>query len=559
MLQPRRVVVALYAASGAAALVYEVVWTRLLTLQLGHTVAAASTVLAAFMGGLAVGAYGAGRILTRQTEPTDQHHPTHSTHQTHSTYPTHETQLTLYAVLVIAIPAFAPSLPFALRAWTPLLAWAYADGTAPLRFAIVRIVISLVLVGIPAAAMGATFPIAADWLARRRRESAAGMLYAANTAGAALGAIAAGFWLIPAIGLRATTWVGVGLNVIAAAGALWLGARKVAQEVPGPPSGMPATAAPTRDRVEAAKTAKIAKPKKVLPSSRPLHSLRALRAVEESAPRLAWMAVSVSGFSALAYEVGWTRLLALVLGPTTYAFSTMAGAFIAGLAIGPAAGTALARRTARPRTWLAAMLIASALASIVAAWYTATRLPLIVAVQVADPNAVFGRIVTAQAIAVGFLLLPSTFALGATFPLALTVATSDNVAVGRSAANVYTANTVGAILGALTAGFVLIPQLGLRTTFQLGALASVLAGAFCLVWATKTQRHEAKPSFVSSWLRGRSILPPVIAATAGFAAIFMLPRWDHELLASGAYKYAPYLQAGDLDTVLRAGTLEFYK
>src|SRR5262245_40423375 len=530
MLQPRRVVVALYAASGAAALVYEVVWTRLLTLQLGHTVAAASTVLAAFMGGLAVGAYGAGRILTRQTEPTDQHHPTHSTHQTHSTYPTHETQLTLYAVLVIAIPAFAPSLPFELRAWTPLLAWAYADGTAPLRFAIVRIVISLVLVGIPAAAMGATFPIAADWLARRRRESAAGMLYAANTAGAALGAIAAGFWLIPAIGLRATTWVGVALNLIAAAGALWLGARKVAQEVPGPPSGIPATAAPTRDRVEAAKTAKIAKPKKVLPSSRPLHSLRALRAVEESAPRLAWMAVSVSGFSALAYEVGWTRLLALVLGPTTYAFSTMAGAFIAGLALGPAAGTALARRTARPRTWLAAMLIASALASIVAAWYTATRLPLIVAVQVADPNAVFGRIVTAQAIAVGFLLLPSTFALGATFPLALTVATSDQVAVGRSAANVYTANTVGAIVGALTAGFVLIPQLGLRTTFQFGAVASMVAGALCLGFAqrygnaTKTRRHEAPGSFAPSWLRGKSILAGALGAVA-IVGVFAFPRW----------------------------------
>src|SRR5262245_62342037 len=101
MLQPRRVVVALYAASGAAALVYEVVWTRLLTLQLGHTVAAASTVLAAFMGGLAVGAYGAGRFLTRQTESTDQPPPTNPGHQTHSTH------LTLYAVLEIAIAAFA--------------------------------------------------------------------------------------------------------------------------------------------------------------------------------------------------------------------------------------------------------------------------------------------------------------------------------------------------------------------------------------------------------------------------------------------------------------------
>jgi len=554
----RRLLIVLYAASGAAALVYEVVWTRLLTLQLGHTVAAASTVLAAFMGGLAVGAYGAGRFLTGQTEPTDpsHSHQSNSTHQTHPTHQTHETHLTLYAVLEIAIAAFALALPFALRTWTPLLAWAYADGTAPLRFAIVRVVISLTLVGIPAAAMGATFPIAVDWLARRRRESAAGMLYAANTAGAALGAITAGFWLIPAIGLRATTWVGVALNVLAAAGALWL----------------------TTFNAEAAELAESKRSQtgaeKVSAAGRK-KALRAPRALRETSsspvPWLAWMAVSVSGFSALAYEVGWTRLLALVLGPTTYAFSTMAGAFIAGLAIGSAAGTALARRTAYPRTWLATMLIVSALASIIAAWYTATRLPLIVAVQVADPNAVFGRIVTAQAIAVAFLLLPSTFALGATFPLALTVATPDNAAVGRSAASVYTANTVGAILGALTAGFVLIPQLGLWTTFQFGAVASIVAGALCLGFAqrygnaTKTRRHPSTGSGqalavsrVEPWLRGKSIASGALGAVA-IVGILALPRWDHELLASGAYKYAPYLQAGELDTVLRAGTLEFYK
>src|SRR5436190_1865695 len=79
------------------------------------------------------------------------------------------------------------------------------------------------MLGLPAAAMGATFPLVAGWLSSRGREvSAAGSLYAANTFGAAFGAIAAGFWLIPALGLRATTWVGVGLNCVAAAGALWL-------------------------------------------------------------------------------------------------------------------------------------------------------------------------------------------------------------------------------------------------------------------------------------------------------------------------------------------------
>src|SRR6188768_2874694 len=108
-----RVLLGLYAASGAAALVYEVTWTRLLTLQLGHTVAAASTVLAAFMGGLALGAWAAGRLRTPS--------------------------LRAYAILEVVVAAAALLLPFALAASIPALAWAYADGTAPASFAVVRV------------------------------------------------------------------------------------------------------------------------------------------------------------------------------------------------------------------------------------------------------------------------------------------------------------------------------------------------------------------------------------------------------------------------------------
>src|SRR5476649_460632 len=117
----RRLFVLLYAASGAAALVYEVTWTRLLTLQLGHTVAAASTVLAAFMGGLALGAWLAGRWR--------------------------RTTLRAYAVLEIVAAISALLLPAALSATVPVLAWAYADGTAPALFAAVRVAISLALLG----------------------------------------------------------------------------------------------------------------------------------------------------------------------------------------------------------------------------------------------------------------------------------------------------------------------------------------------------------------------------------------------------------------------------
>jgi spermidine synthase len=508
-----------YAASGAAALVYEVTWTRLLTLQLGHTVAAASTVLAAFMGGLALGAWLAGRFSLGT--------------------------LRAYATLELVIAATALVLPLALNAAIPALAWAYADGAAPGRFALVRVFVSLALLGVPAAAMGATFPIAANWLA-----GDAGLLYAANTAGAAVGAIAAGFWLIPALGLRGTTWVGVILNVLAAAGALWLGTRTL-----------------TAEHAEPAEQKLLKKKKKDSP--RALRSPR-LTSSSSPAPVLACTAAAISGFAALVYEVAWTRLLALVIGPTTYAFATMAAAFIGGLAIGSAAGARLARRVSHPAVWMAAMLLVSAVAASGAAWYAATRLPLLVAAEVADPAAAFGRVVATQAAGVALLLLPMTLALGATFPLALAAA-GRGPSAGSDAARVYTANTLGAIGGALAAGFVLIPALGLRSTFQWTAIAGALAGAACLFAAlrqqippieehvTKTRKHETRRPLVVSRLRGRSPIAAGAVAIGAVAAILALPAWDRDLLASGAYKYAPYIGTGDLDTALRAGTLEYYK
>ena len=548
MVSARRLFILLYTASGAAALVYEVAWTRLLTLQLGHTVAAASTVLAAFMGGLALGAWLAGYFSAGS--------------------------LRAYAALELLVAATALLLPLALNGATPVLAWAYADGAAPARFAIVRVVISLALLGVPAAAMGATFPIAAGWLAShdkgRASFSGTGSLYASNTAGAALGALAAGFWLVPTLGLRGTTWVGVGLNVAAAAGALWL-----------------TTKSETAEPAEIAETAPF--PKKKNKSQR---APRAPRFPSSSAPApvLACVVATISGCAALIYEVSWTRLLALVIGPTTYAFATMAAAFISGLAIGSAVGARVARLVSRPAVWLAAMLLVSSVAASGAAWYAAARLPLRVAAEVADPAAAFGPVVAGQAVLVGLLLLPMTLALGATFPLALAAA-GPGASAGREAARVYASNTLGAIAGSLVAGFALIPLLGLRSTFQWTGIAGVLAGAICLFAAlrdttgqfeeaTKTRRHpstlrepQGRPEprrrttgsgqapAVSgvAWFRGHPATAAGVLAVTAIAAVVSLPPWDPQLLSSGAYKYAPYIGSGDLDVGLRAGTLEYYK
>jgi len=523
MLSSRWLFVALYTLSGAAGLVYEVTWTRQLALQMGHTVSAVSTVLAAFMGGLAIGAWIAGRL--------------------HMSGPR---RLSAYASLEILVAAIALALPLLLRAAYPALAWAYADGNGTMRFAFARAALSAFLLAMPAAAMGATFPIAASWLAERaarlKQNSAArsfadaGVLYAANTAGAGAGAIAAGFWLIPSVGVHGTTLIGVALNGVAALGALWLSRRDT-----------PAAGAPVRpDPTPAIRKNKHHKPPPRRDGVSPSPAPR---------PALAWTAAAVSGFAALVFEVAFTRLLALVIGPTTYAFATMAASFITGLALGSAAGARLSRTVSRPAYWLAGTLAITAIGASMAASYAASRLPLVVAAEVGAASVTFAAVALRQAIEVALLLLPLTFALGAAFPLALATASGGAQSVDADAAGVYVANTLGAISGSIAAGFVLVPRLGLASTFSGTSRAAIAAAVAIAGWAALSGHQRA----TTRRLAGVGALA---AAGVLLGVLVDVPRWDRELLSSGAYKYARYIHGGDaadFAASLRAGRLEYYK
>ncbi len=595
----RRLFIFLYMASGAAALVYEVVWTRLLTLQLGQTVAATSTVLAAFMGGLAVGAWVAGRFSRELSASAEAPATSQRFTRTWTALP----YLQIYAALEIGIAAYALLLPLVLAGFVPALAWAYADGTAPARFAVVRVAIALAVLGVPAAAMGATFPLAAQWWAETQENSRgsaadAGVLYAANTGGAAIGAIAAGFVLIPWVGLRAATWVGVALNLVSAGGAFALeqtrrgsapdtgshhptaqsprrGGPGVARRGPFAPlrSLADALRAPTAirrsQREQASRIAPYSGPKeapRIARSSRPSD-----RSAPVHSPSLASAAAGISGFTALVYEVAWTRLLALVIGPTTYAFATMAAAFIGGLAIGSSIGTHLARRTNRSGVWLGLVLTAGAVTAVAAASYAATRMPLLIAARVVDPSVDFRSVVLWQATRVTLLLLPMTLALGAAFPLALAVAGGHVATAARDVSRVYAANTAGAIAGALVAGFFLIPRVGLQATIVSAGWLGALTGAVCLAIALPDGKrgfqsgHRKSPNATPAIRKPPSAVRFVPLLTAGGTALIAIgvitsvPAWDRELLASGGYKYAPYIASGDLEAGLRAGRLEYYK
>ena len=539
MAQRRRLFVLLYAASGAAALVYEVTWTRLLTLQLGHTVAAASTVLAAFMGGLALGAWVAGKRRAGT--------------------------LRSYVVLELVVAVSALLLPIALGATVPALAWAYADGSAPAQFAVVRVAISLALLGVPAAAMGATFPIAADWYARNAAD--AGALYAVNTAGAAAGAIAAGFFLIPAVGLRA---------------------HDLGRRPPEPDRRQRRLVAGVTDH-DRTKPRRAQRPRRyLLPRARKTNarsapSLRSPRSprflpIVTPAPGLACAAAGLSGFAALIYEVAWTRLLALVIGPTTYAFATMAAAFISGLAIGSAVGTRMARRVERPAVWLSAMLVTSAIAASGAAWLTATRMPLLVAGQVADP----ARRLHAGGCDPGVRHCPAALADDAGARRGVSAGAGHGWPSSRLRRlsgrrrrldgrprrgtrlhREYDRGDCRSAHGGLRADARARPAPDLRNRRDRRRARRRRLPCGGARSTPNRERRTIEPSAASSAPstggRRSAFVVSAAVAVAAVAAILLLPRWDHELLASGAYKYAPYLGTDNVETVLRAGTLEYYK
>ncbi len=486
----------LFAVSGAAALIYEVVWTRLLTLQMGHGIAAASTVLAAFMGGLAVGAAVAGRRGGRLAP---------------------ERALAVYAGLELTIGVLALLLPFALTALRPILIGAYADGAGGATFAILRLATSVLLLAAPAAAMGATFPIASRWMVRSASSAAqdAGGLYAANTLGAAAGAVLAGFVLIPWLGLNGSTWVGVALNVAAAAGAYAI-SRSTA------PTANAAPEAVGPRKVEARGSA-----------PRPLANGR---------PWLAALALGASGFASLTLQVVWTRLLVQILGPTTYAFSIVVAIFIIGIAGGAAIGSWLVARVRSAAAGLAIGMLISAGLSLAAATSVDWAL-LAMAKIVARPDYQFADVLIREVLMVTGLLLPMTLAFGAAFPFAVALAAGRDDAVTENLGRIYAVNTVGAIAGALLAGFVLVPQIGLHLTIR--AVAAIVGGgAVAVLWSAG---------------RGRGRMAGFALAAIVLAAGFALPHWDRLLLSSGAYKYAAAMRGPSLETALAAGELLSYR
>src|SRR5512132_2301347 len=293
----RGVVLALFVASGAAGLIYQVVWSRELVLVFGNTTQAVATIVTAFMAGLGFGSLVGGRLADTSARP-----------------------LRLYGLVELAVAAMAALLPLAFHGLAEVYRGVWPSLVErPGQLAGVRFALAVAAVAPVTFLMGMTLPLLTRYLVRTLDEAGArlGELYAANTIGAMAGTLLAGFVLIELLGLRLTSSLAVLLNVAAGTGALLLSRRWEA--------GPGATGTPAADRVRP--------PRPEVP-----RDFRPRR-------RIVLAATFVSGFVSLALEVLWTRMLAEGTGSSIYIFTTILAIFLLGIAL----GSFLYRRYSRPR------------------------------------------------------------------------------------------------------------------------------------------------------------------------------------------------------------------
>jgi len=429
--------------SGVAALVFQVIWIKQLSLVVGVDVYAVTTAVSAFFAGLGLGGFVLGRLADRATRPA-----------------------AFYLALELAIAVCAVITTLVLARFAPAFA-AMEQWFAPLPWACV-----FVLVGAPAFLMGGTLPALARALAPAAGQagSVGGALYAANTAGAVVGALAPVFVLIPAFGVQGAALAAAGLNVAAGLGALLLPARSPtsATEAAADPAGSAATR-----RAPAPESA-----------------------IMTADARLALGLYAIAGGLALGYEVVWSQVIVQFISTRAFAFSVVLATYLTGLAVGAAILARFVDRIRRPWAVFGLLLagagvVALAEVAVLGRWLAGTQTAVEAVMFAWTGNALAGASARFL-VAAGSIVLAPTLLLGAAFPLALRLVAGGQA--GRTGGNVgavVSVNTLGGVMGALVTGLVLVPALGLVRTLALLALAAAVLGLLA-VWREKPALRWAR-------------------------------------------------------------------
>jgi spermidine synthase len=423
-------IAAVFFLSGASSLVYQLVWVRMLVLVFGTTVFAVSTVLGAFMAGLALGSVCFGRLVDRGGSG-----------------------LRIYALLELGIGVFALLLLPLFAGLDELYTAAYRLlGGHPYLFALFRSALSFFLLLVPTTLMGGTLPVLSRFVTRRlsRVGGSVGMLYAVNTFGAVAGSVCVAFLLLERLGITWTVVVTAGVNLLIAGASFLLSLRVGDHGI-----------VPTDD------------------ATQPPRSGDAPPRTTPPAVRVVFWGYALSGFAALGYEVVWTRLLSIVLRvTTTQSLSAILIVFLLGLALG---GAVAARFVDRWTRLLAAFGVTQLLLGLcgLSSVMLVGAIPDVVSL-LGPVYTWWGHLVKLLVVA-GVVMLVPTFLMGMLFPIAGKLHVRALESMGRRIGGIYAANTTGAIFGAFVAGFVLIPLLGTQWSIQLLAWTNLAIGAAVLV------------------------------------------------------------------------------
>jgi spermidine synthase len=445
----KTLVLLLFFGSGFSGLVYEVVWMRLLSLVFGNSVYASATVLAGFMGGLAIGSFIFGKVADRVANP-----------------------LRLYGLLELLVGGIALLFPSLIKALMPVYLWyAHVSGATYHSLSFAQAVLLVFLLLIPTTLMGGTLPLLTRQLTRRTAllGQNLGLLYGLNTWGAVLGCAAAGFVLIASLGVRATTWVAVAITLFVGLAAIILSRHSTA----------PGTSAPAPD--EATLTG----------GTYPAWFLRLLLIL-----------LVVAGLTGMAYEVLWTRVLTFLTGTTTYAFTIMLTTYLCGLALGGVMTAWFVDRTRRLVAVLGVLQTLIALAVLATLAATPAILKSLNGFLFQQGVMQYGDLVSFIVLLATLSLIfifPGALLMGMTFPVAAKIYTASRGRTGSGVGVSYFADTIGAIGGSLAAGFFLIPRFGTLHSLILVALANLVIGvvAFSCVGRSASETRFSAVRFAA--------------------------------------------------------------
>jgi spermidine synthase len=454
----------LFFFSGLSALIYQVLWLRMLGWVFGVTVYAASAVWATFMGGLAVGSLVSGRLADRIRQPLKWFAAAEA----------------LITVTALATPLILAGLQQAYVALYPHL------PSSPVMLTVTRLCIGVLVLIVPTALMGATLPfvLKASIFQRGSLAAQVGVLYGSNAAGAIVGTVVSGLALIPQLGLQRTFWVAAACNVGVALAALALNTRL--QQLGTTDADARATEAETRDD-----TARL-----------PASTLRTIL----------WV-FALSGAISMAMEVVWFRVITMIVRPTVYSFAMMLATLLAGIAVG---SYAIAPLLARRLSWLGVLAV---LELVLAVLLVSSFRPLQWLPNATEALGWMSILMPAYLIhplAASLLtILPAALVMGVAFPIGLRLWTvgGEPAQAATRVGVFYSLNVGGSILGSLLAGFVLLPWLGSHTTLIASAAVTLAAGLALVV--------------VSGWrFRQRMALATVAVVVFGVAALTMPDPYD---------------------------------